>query len=43
MINADATVIALFPLALHGGPLWQPLSYARIDGDVARRRLLTRF
>jgi multidrug efflux pump len=25
-------VIALFPLASHGGPLWQPLCYAQIGG-----------
>ena len=23
---------ALFPLALHGGPLWEPLCYAQIGG-----------
>ena len=23
---------ALFPLAVHGGPLWQPLCYAQIGG-----------
>jgi hypothetical protein len=27
-----ATVIALFPLAEHGGPLWEPLCYAQIGG-----------
>src|SRR5262249_3871058 len=27
-----ATVLALFPLALHGGPLWQALCYAQIGG-----------
>lgn len=27
-----ATVIALFPLASHGGPLWEPLCYAQIGG-----------
>ena len=27
-----ATVIALFPLAAHGGPLWEPLCYAQIGG-----------
>jgi len=27
-----ATVFALFPLALHGGPLWEPLCYAQIGG-----------
>lgn len=26
------TVLALFLLALHGGPLWQPLCYAQIGG-----------
>jgi hypothetical protein len=25
-------VLALFPLAAHGGPLWQPLCYAQIGG-----------
>jgi hypothetical protein len=25
-------VIALFPLAEHGGPLWEPLCYAQIGG-----------
>ena len=29
MITVGATVLALFPLALHGGPLWQPLCYAQ--------------
>jgi multidrug efflux pump subunit AcrB len=32
MITVVATVLALFPLALHGGPLWQPLSYSQIGG-----------
>lgn len=32
MITVSATVTALFPLALHGGPLWQPLCYAQIGG-----------
>ena len=32
MITIGATVFALFPLALHGGPLWQPLCYAQIGG-----------
>jgi multidrug efflux pump subunit AcrB len=32
MITVSATVLALFPLALHGGPLWQPLCYAQIGG-----------
>jgi hypothetical protein len=25
-------VLALFPLASHGGPLWEPLCYAQIGG-----------
>ena len=25
-------MLALFPLALHCGPLWQPLCYAQIGG-----------
>jgi multidrug efflux pump subunit AcrB len=32
MITVAATVLALFPLAIHGGPLWQPLCYAQIGG-----------
>jgi len=32
MITVSATVIALFPLAAHGGPLWEPLCYAQIGG-----------
>src|SRR5664280_1016730 len=32
MITVGATVLALFPLALPGGPLWQPLCYAQIGG-----------
>jgi multidrug efflux pump subunit AcrB len=32
MITVCATVIALFPLAAHGGPLWEPLCYAQIGG-----------
>ncbi|HZL66283.1 MAG TPA: efflux RND transporter permease subunit [Candidatus Limnocylindrales bacterium] len=32
MIAVGATVLALFPLALHGGPLWQPMCYAQIGG-----------
>jgi Cu/Ag efflux pump CusA len=27
-----ATVTAFVPLALHGGPLWEPLCYAQIAG-----------
>jgi multidrug efflux pump subunit AcrB len=32
MITVSATVLALLPLAMHGGPLWQPLCYAQIGG-----------
>ncbi|MEC7584345.1 MAG: efflux RND transporter permease subunit [Planctomycetota bacterium] len=32
MITVGATVFALFPLAIHGGPLWQALCYAQIGG-----------
>lgn len=32
MITVGAAVLALFPLALHGGPLWQPLCYTQIGG-----------
>jgi multidrug efflux pump subunit AcrB len=32
LITVGATVLALFPLALHGGPLWEPLCYAQIGG-----------
>ncbi|MBV6432967.1 MAG: Multidrug resistance protein MdtB [Bryobacteraceae bacterium] len=32
LITVGATVIALIPLALHGGPLWEPLCYAQIVG-----------
>ncbi len=35
MITVGATVLALFALALHGGPLWQPLCYAQIGGLAA--------
>jgi multidrug efflux pump subunit AcrB len=31
-ITVGATVIALVPLAIHGGPLWDPLCYAQIAG-----------
>jgi multidrug efflux pump subunit AcrB len=34
MITVGATVLALFPLAIEGGPLWQPLSYAQIGGLI---------
>jgi multidrug efflux pump subunit AcrB len=32
LITVGATVIALFPLASHGGPLWEPMCYAQIGG-----------
>ena len=32
MITIGATVTALGPLAVHGGPLWQPLCFAQIGG-----------
>lgn len=34
LITVGATVIALFPLALHGGPLWEPMCYAQIGGLI---------
>jgi multidrug efflux pump subunit AcrB len=35
MITVAATVIALFPLAARGGPLWEPMCYAQIGGLTA--------
>lgn len=32
LITVGATILALFPLAMNGGPLWQPLCYAQIGG-----------
>ena len=32
LITVAATVLALIPLAMHGGPLWRPLCYAQIGG-----------
>ena len=32
LITVFATVTALIPLALEGGPLWQPMCYAQIGG-----------
>ena len=32
LMTVGATVLALFPLALHGGPLWEPLCYTHIGG-----------
>jgi multidrug efflux pump subunit AcrB len=34
LITSAATVIAFVPLALHGGPLWQPLCYTQIGGLI---------
>jgi multidrug efflux pump subunit AcrB len=32
LITVGATVLGLVPLAIHGGPLWEPLCYAQIGG-----------
>ncbi|WP_241759469.1 efflux RND transporter permease subunit [Pyxidicoccus parkwayensis] len=32
LVTVGATVLGLIPLAMHGGPLWQPLCYAQIGG-----------
>jgi len=32
LITVGATVTALIPLAIEGGPLWEPLCYAQIGG-----------
>jgi multidrug efflux pump subunit AcrB len=32
LITVAATILALFPLVLEGGPLWKPLCYAQIGG-----------
>ncbi len=32
IVTVGATVLGLFPLALHGGPLWEPLCYVQIAG-----------
>jgi multidrug efflux pump subunit AcrB len=32
VVTVVATVLGLVPLAIHGGPLWQPLCYAQIGG-----------
>src|SRR5262249_34413478 len=32
LITVASTVLALVPLALHGGPLWEALCYAQIGG-----------
>jgi multidrug efflux pump subunit AcrB len=35
LITVGATVVALFPLAAHGGPFWEPMCYAQIGGLTA--------
>ena len=35
LITVGATVTALIPLAVHGGPLWEPMCYAQIGGLTA--------
>jgi len=35
LVTVGATVLGLFPLALHGGPLWEPLCYVQIAGLTA--------
>jgi multidrug efflux pump len=32
MVTVSATLLALIPLAMHGGPLWRPLCFAQIGG-----------
>ena len=32
LITVGAAIFGLIPLALHGGPLWEPLCYAQIGG-----------
>jgi multidrug efflux pump subunit AcrB len=32
LITVGATVIALIPLAMHGGPIWESMCYAQIGG-----------
>lgn len=34
-ITVGATVLGLVPLAMHGGPLWEPLCYTQIGGLLA--------
>ncbi len=34
VITVGATVFALIPLAMHGGPFWEPLCYAQIGGLI---------
>lgn len=35
MVTVGATVLGLVPLALHGGPLWEPLCFVQIAGLTA--------
>jgi multidrug efflux pump subunit AcrB len=42
LITVGATIFALFPLAAHGGPLWEPLCYTQIGG-LAVATLITLF
>jgi multidrug efflux pump subunit AcrB len=35
LVTVGATVLGLFPLASHGGPLWEPLCYVQIGGLTA--------
>lgn len=35
LVTVGATVMALVPLAIHGGPLWEPMCYAQIGGLTA--------
>lgn len=32
LITVGATVLGLVPLAIHGGPLWEPLCFGQIGG-----------
>ena len=32
MVTVGAAVLALVPLSIHGGPLWEPLCFAQIGG-----------
>jgi multidrug efflux pump subunit AcrB len=35
LVTVGATVLGLVPLAMHGGPLWEPLCYVQIAGLTA--------
>jgi multidrug efflux pump subunit AcrB len=35
LVTVGATVLGLIPLALHGGPLWEPLCFVQIGGLTA--------